>query len=107
MIKRCKITYKHDILSFVVLMIMTTMPMQKNLYDQHYEPELYSAGVRDFLFSIMPRQVLRHIKPPIPWIQGALCPRVNWSEHEAYHSPPASVEVKNVVVIYPRSLKHN
>jgi hypothetical protein len=47
-----------------------------------------------FLFTTASRTAPGSTQPPIQWIQGALTPGVKWSEREADHSPPFSVEVK-------------
>jgi hypothetical protein len=46
-------------------------------------------------FGTASRPSLGPIKPPIPWVPGALSPRVKRQGREAYHSPPSSGEVRN------------
>jgi hypothetical protein len=50
---------------------------------------------KNFVFSMSSRPVLRRTQPPIQWVPGALSLGVNRLEHEADHSPPTSVRVKN------------
>jgi hypothetical protein len=47
------------------------------------------------LFTTASRTALGPTLPPIQWVPGALSPGVKRSGHEAEHSPPASVEVKD------------
>jgi hypothetical protein len=42
-------------------------------------------------------------QPPIQWVPGALSLGVKWPGHEADHSPPASVKVKEWVGLYLHS----
>jgi hypothetical protein len=55
---------------------------------------LTGAGI--FLLATVSRPPLGPTRPPIQWILGALSAGVKWPGHEADHSPPSSVEVKNV-----------
>jgi hypothetical protein len=47
-----------------------------------------------FLFSTASRTALGPTQPHIQWVPGALSLGVKRPEHEAYHSPPSSAEVK-------------
>jgi hypothetical protein len=61
------------------------------------QPIFYSWwGQRIFLFTTTSRPALRPTQPPIQWVLVALSPEVKWPGKEADHSPPRSVEVKNV-----------
>jgi hypothetical protein len=48
-----------------------------------------------FLLSTSSRPVLGPMQPPMPWILGALSPRVQQPGREAAHSPTTSAKVKN------------
>jgi len=52
-------------------------------------------GLEFFLLAIMSRSAVRPTKPLIQWVLGVLSPVVKWPGHEADHSPPSSVKVKN------------
>jgi hypothetical protein len=54
-----------------------------------------------FLSFIASRPALGPTQPPIQWVPGALSPGVKWYGHEADHSPPSSVKVKNCGAIPP------
>jgi hypothetical protein len=47
------------------------------------------------LFASTSRPALGLTQSPIQWVQGALSPVAKRSGHEADHSPPSSVKVKN------------
>jgi hypothetical protein len=49
--------------------------------------------VKNFLFFKSSRPAVGHIQPPIQWVPGTLSPG-----REAGHSPPASAEVKKIVI---------
>jgi hypothetical protein len=68
-----------------------------------------SAGLRDgwsgvrvpadfgvFLFTTASILALGPTEPPIQWVAGALSLEIKRPEGEADHSPPSSIEVKNV-----------
>jgi hypothetical protein len=82
------------------------------IYDQEfsrYSDELLARlaefnsrqGQEFFLHATASRQALGPTQPPIQWEPRALSPGVKWQEHEAYHSPPFSGEVKNGRAIRP------
>jgi hypothetical protein len=52
--------------------------------------------VKNFLFSTSSRPALRPTQPPIQWVRGALSSGLKRTRREADHSPPASVEVKEM-----------
>jgi hypothetical protein len=52
--------------------------------------------VKNFLFSMLSRQVLGPTQTPIQWVPGALSPGVKRQGRETDHSPPTTVEVKKM-----------
>jgi len=52
--------------------------------------------VRELFFATAFKSALRSNQPPIQRVPGALSLGLNWPGNEANHSPPSSVEVKNV-----------
>jgi hypothetical protein len=52
-------------------------------------------GLGNFLFTTASRPGLGPIQPPIQWVPGALSLGIKRPGHEADHSLPSSVEVKN------------
>jgi hypothetical protein len=52
--------------------------------------------VKNFLFSMLSRLVLRPTQPPVHWVPGALSLGIKWLWHDADHSPPTSAEVKKM-----------
>jgi len=53
------------------------------------------AGARFFLFATVSRPAPSSTQPPVHWIPGALSLGAKWLGHEADHSPPSGVEVRN------------
>jgi hypothetical protein len=54
----------------------------------------FTAGAVIFLITA-PRPALESTQSPIQWLPGVLSPGLKWMGHEADHSPPYSVQVKN------------
>jgi hypothetical protein len=52
-------------------------------------------GLGIFLFTTASRTVLGPTQPPFQWVPGPLSLGVKRPGHEADHSPPSGVEVKN------------
>jgi hypothetical protein len=62
------------------------------------------GGGKNFHFSMLSRQALGPIQPPIQWVPRSLSPGVKRSGREADHSPPTSAEVKKTWVYTPTPL---
>jgi hypothetical protein len=60
-------------------------------------------GLGIFLFNTASRTSLGPTKHSIPWIPGAFSLGVKQLGHEADHSPPSSVEVKECMELYLHS----
>jgi hypothetical protein len=60
----------------------------------------YWQGLGTFLFTTASRTVMGPTQPPIRWVPGALSLGVKQPGHEADHSPPSSVEVKEVELYF-------
>jgi hypothetical protein len=60
-------------------------------------------GLGIFLFITASRTALGSTQPPIQWVPGALFLGIKWPEHEADHSPPSSVKVKENVELHIHS----
>jgi hypothetical protein len=54
----------------------------------------FPAGIRDFLFCIASRPVLRPTETPAQWAPGGLSPVVKRPEYDAHYSPTSSDKVK-------------
>jgi hypothetical protein len=54
--------------------------------------------IKDFLFCTSSRPSVGPTQPPIQWVPGALSPGLKQPGREADHSPPASAEVKKMLV---------
>jgi hypothetical protein len=56
----------------------------------------FSGGsMMGFLLATQSRLALWPTQPPIQWVPRALTSLIKQPEHEADHSPPSSVNVKN------------
>jgi hypothetical protein len=51
-------------------------------------------GLGIFFLTTVFRMALGPTQPPIQWVPGTLSLGIKWPGHEADHSPPSSVEVK-------------
>jgi hypothetical protein len=60
-------------------------------------------GLEIFLFTTMSRMALGPTQSPIQWVLGALSMEVKWQVHEADHSPPSSVDIKECMELYLHS----
>jgi hypothetical protein len=60
---------------------------------------LAGTKVLPFFITYTPAMELTHSL--IQWVPGAVSPGVKWQGPEADHTPPSSVEVKNVATISP------
>jgi hypothetical protein len=60
----------------------------------------FRRGLRNFLFTTVPRTPLGPTQPPIQWIPGAVSLVVKRPGRDADHSLPSSAEVKECVELY-------
>jgi hypothetical protein len=72
---------------------MSIFRISYGMGDRRFE---YRQGMGIFLFTIVSRPTLGPKKPPTQWVPGALTLGLKRLGREADHSPPSTIDVKNV-----------